>query len=50
VTLDFARARRNSFLALLALNEIEDVSLALGQHFLLLRKSGACASSNEQMS
>ena len=30
MTLDFARARGDTFLALLALNEIENVSLALG--------------------
>jgi hypothetical protein len=30
--LDFARARRDSFLALLGLNEIENASLPIGQH------------------
>jgi hypothetical protein len=32
MTLDLARARRESFVALLALNEIEDAFLAVSQH------------------
>jgi len=32
MTLDLARARRESFVALLALNEIENAFLAMSQH------------------
>src|SRR5215831_17969834 len=34
MTLDFARARRNAFLALLSLNEMKNVSLSVRQHEL----------------
>src|SRR2546423_99032 len=32
MTLDFARTRRDAFLALFALNKVEHTSLAIGQH------------------
>jgi hypothetical protein len=34
--LNFARARRDSFLALLGLNEIEHAFLPIGQHVIIL--------------
>ena len=47
--LDFARARRNTFLALLALNKIQNASLPLRQHAGIIVQLATIASSNEQM-
>jgi hypothetical protein len=46
--LNLARARGDSFFALLGLDEFEDASLPLGQHDLIIRKILGGASSNEQ--
>jgi hypothetical protein len=48
--LDLARARRDTFLALLALNEIKDASLPLCQHEAQSFKPDDKASSNEHSS
>jgi hypothetical protein len=37
--LDFPRARRDAFLALLALNKIKDISLPLGEHVSIMRQN-----------
>lgn len=50
MTLDFACAGRDTFLALLALDEMKNASLAIGQHERSIAHSRANASSNEQMS
>src|ERR1700694_4837365 len=47
MVLDLARAWRESFFALLGLNEIEDVPLTISQHVSWLRERARCASSNE---
>ena len=49
MTLDLARARRDAFLALLALDEIENVSLPIGQHVCIIVRTFAKTSSNEQI-
>src|SRR3984893_8313862 len=49
MALDFARAWRNSFLALLALDKIENVFLTVRQHCLMIAEINHRASSNEQM-
>lgn len=47
--LDFTRTWRDPFLALLALDKIENVPLPLGQHACIIGRTAAKASSNEQM-
>jgi len=49
MTLDFARAWRNPFLALLALDKIENVFLTVRQHGLMIAEISHRASSNEQI-
>src|SRR5438105_10243576 len=48
--LDFTRAWREPFLALLALDEIENSLLPVGQHVCIILRSIADASSNEHES
>src|SRR4051794_4973399 len=49
--LDFACTRSNTFLALLALDKIEHVSLAIGQHLReKMQQDRLSASSNERVS
>jgi len=50
MTLDFAGARRNSFLPLFALDKIQNISLALSEHVLMIVERNPGASSNEQVS
>jgi hypothetical protein len=47
--LDFTRTRGDSFLALLALDKIEDASLPFGQHACIIVQTAEQASSNEQI-
>jgi len=49
VILDFARARRDPFLALLTLNKIKNAFLPLRQHVGMIAQRGGEASSNEQI-
>ena len=48
MSLDFARARRNPFFSLLALDKVEDSFLSLRQHTLRIAYDTGNASSNEQ--
>src|SRR5262245_16364228 len=50
MNLDFARSRRNIFLALLALNKIKDTSLPVGEHTGTISQAQDRASSNEHPS
>jgi len=47
--LDFTRAGRDPFLALLALDKIENSPLAVSQHARIIVRIAAKASSNEQI-
>src|SRR5207302_4466794 len=49
MTLDLARARSESVLALFALDEIENLFLALSQHELSIAAMNSDASSNEHL-
>src|ERR1041385_3366478 len=49
MTLDLARARRDSLFPLLALDKIENAFLTIGQHPTIIGEGDQCASSNEQM-
>src|ERR1043166_8314256 len=49
MTLDLARARRDSLFPLLALDKIENVFLTIGQHPTMIGEGDQCSSSNEQM-
>src|SRR6266513_3082675 len=48
MSLDFARARRNPFFSLLALDKVEDSFLSLRQHTFRIAYDTGNASSNEQ--
>ena len=47
--LDFPRARRDPFFPLLGLDELQDVSLPIGEHEIMLHEKWIIASSNEQI-